>query len=179
MQRTISAVIVGALLAGSASATEYRSFLCVEDDSTGFNWIDGKWTQTTFKQDQFVIRKTELSEPDSASCYWEIQFNDRPTTRANESDLGPTWGCYTLTVVGKPEALPWLCKEWWRSSDDTGPAEVFSVDCDGALGTFRFNPPGGEYVAANVWAAPRLEPDPKEARDSLTLGIGRCSPIGR
>jgi hypothetical protein len=68
--------------------------------------------------------------------------------------------------------------EWRNSAKEAGgSAEVLFVNCTNEKGLFRFSPVGGEYVYSNVWAAPRMQPDLKKSRDSLTLGVGRCSPI--
>lgn len=155
-------------LIGAPNIAPVHTSLCVEEASTGFNWQDGRWVETTFATGNFLIRELGRSAAISDACFCLLEWQQSKAERTITEGSDITWGCCALHVVGDEATGAIPCKEYW--SDD----DLQTVDCSGGFVVFR-GAPNGEFVKAQTDPIPG--PRDAQQRDSLVLSHGQCSAI--
>ena len=111
----IVALALAAVMPGAVSAeiTDSRPFSlrCVEEKSTGFNWVNKEWVQTNFKPSSYILSKLE---PTSEPCE-DFQNELSPSIERHTSMK--TTGCYMLKQVGEKDSLGDVCRESWMEKN--------------------------------------------------------------
>lgn len=139
--------------------------ICVREQSTGFNWENGRWVRTNFKPgNQFLIQRLNLeayaSKPtleQPALCQIE------PVRQIGTTKISK--GCYQINDVGEPPVifLSEMCDEIVEGK------QIVSIQCR----KITFNPDGGFIELpwhADISTSPR-----NNRKDSLVLSVGKCS----
>lgn len=147
------------------------SVLCIEEQSVGFNWENKQWVPKNFKGKTLMVSRI------AADKY--INAKDKPVDivscvdkRADDRNLGVVTlvnACYTMVPVGKmPNFLDaQMCTEFWEGN------KLSRVTCENHSSKFSFEPAGG--FIKHPWHMDVHLTDAK--KDSLTVGVGQCSPI--
>lgn len=161
--------LVAVILTGSASYAQ--TFVCQDNGSTGFNWVNGTWVQQTYSLETYVIRKAKSADILNSLC--QIRSDDRNMNTVNpkESSFETSYGCYFRAPIGESSQFSDLCLELKQND------ALIRIDCnnEGVSGNSYSLIPNGEMVAVNRFSAPQQSPDPMESRDSLVITVGKCT----
>ncbi|MFP9138566.1 hypothetical protein ACLI1C_15410 [Devosia sp. XGJD_8] len=164
MKRTILGVALAMILPAQSFAL---TVLCAESGSTGFNWRDGKWVNSDYALDQYIVQ--DVSEDPELSAYCE---STEPTATANGASYAER--CFNLSVVGEAKSS-FSTTECRTFYDATGVA--VSVRCGNSVyQTINFEPTG-EFVLSRTFGIPDFQVPAPAQRDSLVLSVGKCSVI--
>ena len=161
-------IVLGVALALALPAQSFAlTVLCVEGGSTGFNWHEGRWVNTQYSLDQYIIQ--DVSEDTALSAYCE---STEPTKTIN----GWTYAdrCFNLSVVGEEKSFvsTMQCRTFYDEADNAA-----SVMCDRSGPTNIKFRPTGEFVLSRTFGVPDVRiPMPTE-RDSLVISVGKCSVV--
>jgi len=142
--------------------------LCVEQGSTGFDWVNGRWVKQNYSLDQHLVRKVAPTEDIGKWCFERIQERG-----LNTQPMGDGWsnGCYTINLVGEEPNYVDLCQEFWAGD------RLRYVACTTSIvPSYKFEP-SGEFVIYRTFGAAYTPVDPAKDRDSLVLAVGSCSVI--
>lgn len=70
----IATLSVASMLASSVLAQSANGFICAEDQSTGFSFKTGRWTDASFKSsDKYVVTKAKGDEPGASGSVWIVK----------------------------------------------------------------------------------------------------------
>lgn len=145
--------------------------LCIEDNSRGFNWVEGQWTPVNFTPRQHIIQKIDRSDERSERCYSNLEQFPRNLTETSSMH------CFSIHQVGNsPDQYTiWPCRENTWSD-----AQVYSVICNEGFSSVRLQPTG-EFVMSTIISVPeyRVGDVSQLKRDSLSISVGKCSEIAR
>ena len=144
--------------------------LCIEDESTGFHWKEGKWSRAKFIPEKFLVEKLDLESIEDTS---DSSVPAACVGMPGNSEDGFRNGCYDIRSFGE-ERNPYsgqVCRELW--SEDSEGENLLQVICDGRITSMIFEPTGNFHYSKVHWLVSD-DPDSDE-RDSLVLSIGSCS----
>ncbi len=154
--------------------------MCITEKSTGFNWKQGRWEYTRFKETKYIIEKLQPEEfktgasiPKSGDCKSELEKKDARFF----DDWGYSYGCYNLREFGDPfySHRSHVCSERWKGKAPNRALE--SVDCVGSPEPITFAP-NGWFHRASIHGY--IENRPKDDyKDSLAVEVGKCAVIGK
>lgn len=163
----MKAAAVGVVLMTMLPAQSFAlTSLCVETNSTGFNWANGQWIETTYTLDQYVIQ--DVSANDDLRGFFCTA--EAPVTSAYGSVSADR--CFNASMVGEQATVAGTasCRVYYESDGTT----IISVSCSGGFIDYSFIPTG-EFVLSRTYAVPEFNPG--DRRDSLVLSVGKCSVI--
>lgn len=142
--------------------------LCIGENSTGFDWRGGKWMQTNFKPDKYLLKKIDYEKAMlSPNAIDRPILCNKPSFKSyNTSALAFVKACYSFTRFGGP-SISWIeskmCLESFRSGS------FDEINCEG-VGRFK---PNGLFVKLPSSTSTSLGSEPE--KDSLNLEVGTCS----
>jgi hypothetical protein len=153
---------------------EHFNILCVEENSTGFNWGNGNWKQRNFKNNKYLAQKLKIEnptdtpgkKPESGVCFDSIQY--RQESKNNTYDV--SWGCYNIRAIGST-FYPYnseVCREIWEKPE-SGTKYLLRVFCN----DLYFNP-NGWFHRASLHGATGNKPK-DDYKDSLVISVGKCT----
>jgi hypothetical protein len=148
------------------------STVCVEEQSTGFNWQNKRWVQTNFKEDTYIVSRIPLEKYQS---FLEARANNlhlcSDKSKENSEFEKTTFinECYSVTRIGQKPAFTdsRMCIEMWESK------RLISVECDKHSSKLTFQPTGN--FIKQPWHSD-LRSDVQN-KDSLALSVGKCTSI--
>lgn len=161
------ATVIGVVLAMLMPAQSFAlTSLCVETHSTGFNWTNNQWVETTYTLDQYVVQ--DVSDNDDLRGV--ICSAEDPVTSAYGSVSANR--CFNASMVGEQATVAGTtsCRVYYESDGTT----ITTVSCSGGFIDYSFIPTG-EFVLSRTYAVPEFNPG--DRRDSLVLSVGKCSVI--
>lgn len=149
---------------------EFYTALCIEKGSTGFNWENGKWVQTNFKPEKYLIERVEIvdSNEKSSICLDKYKSTDLSVLGSFKKDKG----CYGIRDFGTEikNHRYRLCPESYRKKGSTW--ELQWVGCGG----WKFLPNGPFH--RTEWKGIVLDPKPEnDYKPSLAISHGTCSKL--
>jgi len=144
--------------------------LCVGENSTGFNWIEGKWVRTNFKPEKYLLQKINYEKE-----MLSPNFNDQPLL-CNKPSLqtysSSGWAfvkaCYVFRPFGTPLSMltdAKQCLETFRNGS------LDNINCEG-IGLFK---PNGLFVKLPSYISMDLRSS--TSKDSMALEVGICSAL--
>lgn len=154
------------------STSTLRTFtsLCIAENSTGYNWRNGKWIQTNFNNEKYLFQKIDYDEKITSP-----NITDRPllcnkpdvTSIENNGKNAIVKACYSMREFGA-QVNVLLDSQNCYESYKNGELEV--IQCSN-LGNFK---PDGLFVKLPSYISMDLSMN-KEKKDSMTLVVGKCS----
>lgn len=159
--RGIKGVAAAVALAAMTGQGLAASYLCIEDAATGFNWENDAWVQSNYFTSTYIVRTVQADEEIGEFCRAMIASEGpQPNQRT---------ACYALHVMGEPvtSANVTLCNEYPPSGKD-----ITLVRCDAAFVPYEFRT-NGEFIIKRVNGGLNAPVD--GGRDSLAIGVGKCS----
>src|SRR5215467_13152020 len=93
--------------AGTTSDVDVRSgvykTLCVEGQSTGYKWVDGKWQPVDFTTTKYLIQKVDPTDQMAGKCAQAVP--DKPGDEAVRDkpgdDVVDVTACYRIRNLGE------------------------------------------------------------------------------
>lgn len=164
-------IAVSALAQPSKGSTAGYSVLCVEEQAVGFNWDNKRWTRANFKGQTLLVSRVPadkyLNEKDRS--FEVLLCEDRRAKDQTFDKVSFVHACYTMIQMGnKPNFLDsQMCVETWEGN------KLARVNCENHSSKFAFEPAGG-FIKQPWHMDVRSE---EASKDSLSLGVGKCSPI--
>jgi hypothetical protein len=148
------------------------SSICVEEQSTGFNWQNKRWVQTNFKEDTYIVSRIPLEKYQStleARANKIYLCSDKSKENSEFEKTAFVNECYSVTKIGqKPTLLDSnMCTEIWESK------RLITVQCDKHSSKLTFQPTGN--FIKQPWHSD-LRSD-EQNKDSLALSVGKCTSI--
>ena len=140
--------------------------VCIDDGIIGYEWRDGGWTPGQFHFNKHTLQKRDAASEECA---------DAMKAAADLGDLFSdlSFGCYTMTDLGKAPGLPMACSEMWETAAD-GSESLATVTCTSAAtsewilfepsGTFDYASTGGRLVGPG-----------DDTKEPIILSVGACS----
>lgn len=152
-------------------STAGYSVLCVEEQATGFNWENMRWVRKNFNGQTLVVSRvpTEKYMNDKNKALEFMLCKDKSADDTTLDKTAFVHACYTMVQVGnKPNFLDsQMCVETWEGN------RLKQVNCDNHSSKFAFEPAGG-FIKQPWHMDVRSN---ESSKDSLSLGVGKCSPI--
>lgn len=152
-------------------STAGYSVLCIEEQSTGFNWENMRWVRKNFNGQTLIISRVPsekyMSEKTKAAEF--MLCKDKSGDNSVYEKISLIHACYTMVQVGnKPNFLDsQMCVETWEGNS------LKRVSCEDHMSKFAFEPAGG--FIKQPWHMDVRSTE--TSKDSLALGVGKCSPI--
>lgn len=148
------------------------SLLCVDEDATGYNWVNKKWVRTSFKSEKYVVTRIEPTKYSSTAVARTNNLflcEDKSKDDLNLSNMTALYACYSISSLGeKPGPMDArMCSEIWEKGNLT------QVHCNEHSGQFSFEP-NGNFIR-KPWHSDARSSETK--KDSLVLSVGKCSTI--
>lgn len=174
--RIITAIFLSFFVTVSAKAeTDFFNLLCVEEKNTGFNWKNGSWKITQFKESKYIVQKVKMKpfvrnqngeHPFSYRC-WNDYQKFKSFSPSGDSKLNK--GCYNVRRHGAEKRFidSELCWERWKKKSNEW--EIDKVECK----EFIFKP-NGPFHASTLSSNVELKPK-NDYKDSMHLMVGTCS----
>ncbi len=153
------------------------NILCIEEEKTGFDWIDNKWLKRNFIEEKFLVKKLRPSETVSGCSQKEDpNFQDN---YFNGQEVSFAKACYEIKNFGdrsrkrKGKYFGRACEETWTKEESSKQVLLESVRCSETL----FHPeiklaPNGWFHKSRIEASLS---DKAEEKSSLIISVGRCS----
>ena len=138
---------------------------CIEEQKTGFNWINNSWVKVNFKGSKFIVKKRRsgYNTPDEITCMISLKMKPK-----NELGSNAVYSCYNIKKIG--HEFNYLntvaCLELW-GGDKLDGEKIIMVLCD----NLNFSPNGYFHMS-------RIHENLKEKseqKDSMYISIGKCS----
>ena len=142
--------------------------LCIGEQATGFDWVNGDWTPTRFKPERYLIEKLPVDNNMTPFC--AMKLRDHEPFESKDSAL--EYGCYNVHAFGREgyPNLSGLCLEEWKKI--SGQWVLQSVFCnDREYVQFK---PNGAFILAE-WSEPHDLDDNADHKDSKSITVGRCA----
>jgi hypothetical protein len=150
--------------------------LCIEEKSTGFNWVNNQWVPTQFKVTRkYLVKKLpfESYKDFQAKTKNKLIFCNEPK-ETKISDEGNSFTgfvevCYENKIVGEESTIlnMSMCSEYWSKG------KLEKISCDKASPPFFFHP-DGQFIRF-PWHSDIQRT--AENKDSLALTVGSCSKV--
>jgi|LWDU01.1.fsa_nt_gi hypothetical protein len=144
--------------ASISSKNNYYTSLCIEDESTGFNWVDGKWSLANFNNSKYIVKRFPLSK--SPIC---------DVSKAAHNDVR-TYGCYNKKKLGQEFGIfsYQLCTEFWESG------KLSKVSCSNSVwgDNIEFQP-SGIFHTSKIDRTLKY----KDSKGSMYVSHGKCSTL--
>ena len=184
MKKLLLLLLLSLGLIGSAGAVssldDYSTFLCITEESTGFNWKNNKWKQTNFIPVKYIVNRVD---PASVKVWQCPNSLDRGDDYYSTSQFLSTFGCYSIKRFGEDDFdRRFDCSETWttyeKQNDEKNPKvkKLESVDCnDGSVisQNFAFKPNGWFHTSIFHSMLQRES----TSKDSLSISVGKCSTL--
>ena len=166
---TINLAVVAQPVFGSKAG---YSSICVEEQSTGFNWQNKRWVQANFKEETYIVSRIPLEKYQS---FLEARANNlhlcSDKSKENSEFEKTTFinECYSVTRIGQKPAITdsRMCTEIWESK------RLVTIQCSDHSSKFHFQPTGN--FIKQPWHSD-LRSD-EQSKDSLALSVGKCTSI--
>jgi len=145
--------------------------LCIEEQSTGFNWEKGKWVPTRFIENKYIIQKINLS---SVKRKEDVPFMCRKVL--NEIPVFSNfnaYGCYLVKRIGDDNVTiqnSKTCDEYY----DMNTKNLTSIRCE-FVDNISFLPDGAFIKIPYILD---LTSKPNNGyKDSMSIAVGTCSTL--
>jgi hypothetical protein len=151
--------------------------LCIEDKSTGFAWEDGRWEQTNFIVDKYLVTKLDMNKPKSKMNVYLCILNYENYKKSKDFESKHrSQGCYNIRDFGttmSARGANWCQESSKEQADNTW--EIRTVVCDSTYTSaqFRFHPDGifhRAYIDRDLRAT-------MPGVYSMVISVGTCSRI--
>lgn len=172
---TLSKMIMLAGAVALPMQAEADSFLCIEDESIGYNWEGNKWVPQDFNEKRHII--TDIPN-NSDLVYQSCADAIKRKYGANEVfDIGNgnkgRRSCYNFNDFGGA-ASDVLSLECFEVLDAAG--GLIYATCDSNVVTLRFMGDGKFFISYDDSAVDPYR-KPGDTRTSLVMAVGKCSRI--
>jgi hypothetical protein len=140
--------------------------LCISDQDTGFNWVNGKWITTQFTPDKYILEKLDYDKLMNATNYFGRPVNCSVPIASNlDAESSVVKACYSIRRFGS-DALITIdaldCYESFKNKTLQG------IYCP-TQGNFK---PNGLFVKLPSYIS--MDLSPKKVKDSIALSVGTC-----
>ena len=152
--------------------------ICIADQATGFNWENGRWVRTQFKEETYVVSKVEPPK-DLA----EAQSSGRLLAFLACGSLRDEWPaddnhkiystCLMSHEMGRKNPNFMGCTEMHTKEVGTD-TWVVTFACGDSNFYFERN---GHFHLGTVHGSVRAKPE-DDYKDSLVISVGRCAGLG-
>jgi hypothetical protein len=153
----------------TASIKPFTS-LCIADDSTGYNWRNGKWIQANFNTKRYLLQKLDYEKQINSENVIDRPLScDKPTAtiiNASKNNV-VVKACYSLRNFGSKLNVLAESQNCYESFKN---GELELIQCPG-LGNYK---PDGLFVKLPSYISMDLSNN-KDEKDSISLAIGKCS----
>ena len=143
--------------------------LCIGEQSTGFNWVNGKWKQTNFNSSRYVLEKIDYSSAMKSKNPIEIPISCKAAvaTKVN-SELTIVEACYLYYEFGVKPIIMINANMCYESFEN---GNIKDIDCTGKV---KFKP-NGLFVAlpSNV----SMDITNSNYKDSIAITVGTCGQL--
>ena len=171
----MKSILIGIILvsvclnAEITSESTLFSSLCIEDDSTGFSWRNGKWKQTNFYTKKYFYKKVKSQ----AHC------SSTKVNKDNKDDkyMLVQWvqGCYEVGEFGSKYRRIIECDEFWNLYPN-GNIKLNWIRCP----NIGFQPDGNfarsnHYTQLNDFNEVLRKKE--KFKDDLFVSHGKCSKL--
>jgi len=152
--------------------------VCIADQATGFNWENGRWVRTQFKEKTYVVSKIDppkdLAQAENSGRLYEF-LACRAVGEELEGDDNHKFfnTCLMVHTMGEKNPRYMGCTEVHRRDEATGTWVVW-IACGDS--NFYFEPNGNFHLGTIhgfVGAKPK-----DDYKDSLVISVGRCAGLG-
>jgi hypothetical protein len=126
MKKSLLSLVLatGVIPALVISAEDMSTYLCIEDQATGYKYVDGEWVQTKFKGGSKYIFKGSFDSANSKGEWYEFgkdgYWPPNCEVDALYAKCKTTYGHFTLRSNGLSftghQIYPYLNKESWISN---------------------------------------------------------------
>lgn len=167
----LSLIAASAFGQPAKGSTAGYSVLCVEEQAVGFNWENRRWVKKNFNGQTLLISRVpaEKYTNEKTKTVDFLMCEDRSDKNHAFEKMSFVNACYTMVQMGnKPNFLDaQMCVETWEGN------KLARVSCENHTSKFAFEPAGG-FIKQPWHMDVRSE---EASKDSLSLGVGKCSPI--
>ena len=143
--------------------------ICIEDQSAGFNWQNGRWTPARFKETTYVV---SIVEPPNSAAENRMAFLGCRTlgdeVEMDLSNLKVYNTCLMSHRVGAERAEYMACMEFHVKEELTWNVRFRCPDSN-----FYFKP-NGQFHLASIHADVSAKPE-DDYKDSLFISVGNCA----
>lgn len=179
MRSGILTIGLATLVAGASTlslAQGMPRLLCAVSLSTGFNWEGGRWVQTNFLRQNYLVSRVD------EEGHWPCELallQEEATTNAEPGAFGgqTRYGCWSLATVGEVpnEASGFrLCLEYYTDS-----LALERLDCDRGNNTWAPPYTISQTTLGQVefvrWGSDIVRSEDGGRADSLFMEVGACS----
>lgn len=145
--------------------------LCIADNSTGYNWRNGKWIKVNFNPKRYLLQKLDYEKQ-----MISVDIIDMPLSceKPNANIIDEikknviVKACYSLREFGSKINLLADSQNCYESFKNN---ELELIQCPG-LGNFK---PDGLFVKLPTYISMDLSNN--NEKDSITLDVGNCSSL--
>ena len=180
-----SALAFSLLLAGTNSVAEEEEYkaLCIEEKSTGFNWINGGWKQVNFENEKYIVTKLKIytdksKNPTGCKHIAPKSINPDPLARIFSGLKGESGECINIRDFGEEysEVFNRTCEEHQVKDDSSRNGYLtIAIDCKAFGQNFIFDP-DGKFHRTKIHT--NLSTDPiNDYKDSLVISVGTCTKL--
>jgi hypothetical protein len=161
-------LVLGVALAVMLPAQSFAlTVLCAESGSTGFNWREGKWVNSDYNLERYIVQ--DVTDDPVLGEYCQ-------PTPPTAGDYGVVTGtrCFNQSSVGEVKSVfaTTTCRIYYKTDMTT----ITTAYCEGGYAEIKFEPTG-EFVMSRTYAAPDSDKTAVDQRDSLVLSVGKCSVV--
>ena len=165
----ITAVLAASCRIAAADVTNRDTLfttVCIDYGVMGYEWRDGGWTPA-----QFHFNKRTLQKRDAASEECADSMKAAADLDGLFSDL--SFGCYTMTDLGKAPVPAMACNEKWETAAD-GSESLATVTCtSAATSEWILFEPSGTFDYASTAGNPARPGD--DTKEPIILSVGECN----
>ena len=157
------------------ASTPNVSILCIEEESSGLNWKNGKWEKANFLNDKYLIKRLKLSET-AGAC---TNHHEEPVFNGDYTDAFVS-ACYETKEFGtdswifKDKIVGRVCYETWTKNKESGNTTLELVECPGGYRAGFQITPNGNFIRGVTKASLHNE---DEGKFSLSVSVGKCSTL--